>query len=130
MVTRGEPESVLINSLAPLFRMPFDSSHSLHNAKSPFVHARWPSPNSAHADPVVGALRPFRQQVRNRGARQARFGERTSRYVFAHGFFLVCPLVRFSKRNRPLLPPTAKSRSPSPSISATGICMPPPTRPP
>ena len=36
----------------------------------------------------------------------------------------------FSKRKRPLLPPVAKSISPSPSISATGICMPPPVREP
>jgi hypothetical protein len=38
--------------------------------------------------------------------------------------------VRFSNRNSPLLPPTAKSRSPSPSRSPTGICMPPPARDP
>jgi hypothetical protein len=36
--------------------------------------------------------------------------------------------VRFSNRNRPLFPATTKSRSPSPSKSATGICIPPPVR--
>jgi hypothetical protein len=37
-------------------------------------------------------------------------------------------LVRFSNKNKPLLPATTKSRSPSPSKSATGICIPPPER--
>jgi hypothetical protein len=37
-------------------------------------------------------------------------------------------LVRFSNKNKPLLPATTKSRSPSPSKSATGICIPPPVR--
>src|SRR5207245_517071 len=37
-------------------------------------------------------------------------------------------LVRFSNRNNPDLPATMMSRSPSPSISTTGICMPPPAR--
>jgi len=37
-------------------------------------------------------------------------------------------LVRFSNKNKPLLPATTKSGSPSPSKSATGICMPPPVR--
>jgi hypothetical protein len=37
-------------------------------------------------------------------------------------------LVRFSNKNKPLLPATTKSKSPSPSKSATGICIPPPVR--
>ena len=40
------------------------------------------------------------------------------------------PLVRFSDRNNPVLPPVTTSRSPSPSISSTTICSPPPARPP
>ena len=40
------------------------------------------------------------------------------------------PLVRFSARNNPLLPAHTTSRLPSPSRSTTGICMPPPMRPP
>jgi hypothetical protein len=39
-------------------------------------------------------------------------------------------LLLFSNKKSPLLPPTAKSRSPSPSKSATPISIPPPVRPP
>jgi hypothetical protein len=39
-------------------------------------------------------------------------------------------LVRFSNRNKPLLPAVTKSKSPSPSKSTTGICIPPPVREP
>src|ERR1035441_4446330 len=42
--------------------MPFESSHSPHNAKSRFVHARWPSPNAGWAtsrERMRLALEPF-----------------------------------------------------------------------
>ena len=39
-------------------------------------------------------------------------------------------LVRFSATNSPALPPLTMSRSPSPSMSLTSVCMPPPIRPP